>query len=115
MARAIPSVFFLRFKNFVYGYEYCVYGDWGCVYITVLQKIDNIEAAVFDYETANVMNNIVSVFTELLETDAIEVKNPVALNQLNMLMGECLSAMQNKDYLLLADLLEYKLKPMIGG
>ena len=81
--------------------------------MTITQKIDNIEAAIFDYEIANVANNIVSVFSEIIDSGAVNTGNPGILNRLNALMGECLTAMQNKDYLLLADQLEYQLKPMI--
>ena len=83
--------------------------------MTITQKIDNIEAAIFDYEIANVMNNIANVFSEILESGAVDSKDPQALVKLNMLMGDCIAAIQNKDYLSLADQLEYLLKPMIGG
>jgi hypothetical protein len=83
--------------------------------LDLLQKIENIEAAIFDYEIANVSNNVVSVFSEIVESGLVNTKNPEALNRLNALMGACLSAMQNRDYLLLADQLEYRLKLLIGG
>ena len=83
--------------------------------MTILEKIDNIEAAIFDYEIANVMNNIANVFSEIIDSCAVDTNNPGMLNRLNLLMGECVSAMQYKDYMLLADQLEYKLKPMIAG
>ena len=83
--------------------------------MTIIEKIDNIEAAIFDYEIANVPNNVVSVFSELIETGVFDKNNAGYLNQLNFLMSACLNAMQNKDYLFLADQLEYKLKPLIGG
>jgi len=81
--------------------------------MTLVEKIDNIQKAIFDYEIANVAGNIVSVFQETIDTQTIDVKNPQVLNQFNQLMGECMSALQNKDYLLLADLLEYRMKPML--
>ena len=83
--------------------------------MTLLQKIENIETAIFDYEIKNVMNNIVSVFTEIIETNAINVNEPDMINNLNKLMSDCIAAMNDKDYLLLADYLEFFLKPMIGG
>ena len=83
--------------------------------MTILEKIDNIETAIFDYEITNVMNNTVSVFSEIIDGGAIDINSQNMLNRLNILMGECLSAMQNKDYLLLADQLEYKLKPLLGA
>jgi len=80
----------------------------------ILQKIDNIETAIFDYEIKNVMNNVVSVFTEIIETNTINANEPGRISKLNSLMSDCLAAMNDKDYLLLADYLEYLLKPMIG-
>lgn len=81
--------------------------------MTIIEKIDNIESAIFDYEIANIANNVVSVFTEVIDTGSFETKGKQALTQLNAVLGACLLAMQNKDYLQLADQLEYKLKPMI--
>ena len=81
--------------------------------MTIIQKIDNIMSAIFDYEITNVANNIVSVFSEIIDSNAINTKDTAALNQLNVLMGDCLNSMQKKDYLLLADQLEYELKPIL--
>ena len=83
--------------------------------MTLIQKIDDIETAIFDYETKNVMIDIAGLFSEIIDSGAVETNNPSMLNQLNKLMVDCLSSMQNKDYLLLADQLEFVLKPMIEG
>lgn len=83
--------------------------------MTISDKINNIQKAIFDYEVANIANNTVSVFTEIIESRAAHAGDANFLNRLNSLMGLCLMAMQNKDYLLLADQLEYQLKPLIGG
>ena len=83
--------------------------------MTVLEKIDNLEAAIFDYQIANIPNNTVNIFTEVIETGAIDTNNANLLIRLNVLMGACITAMQKKDYLLLADQLEFQLKPLIGG
>jgi len=83
--------------------------------MTLPQRIDNIETAIFDYEVANVANNIANVFYEIVDGRIIDVDNPEVMGRFNLVMGACLSAMQKKDYLLLADQLEYELKPMIRG
>ena len=83
--------------------------------MTTIQKIENIESAIFDYEVVDVANNIINVFTEVIDNNMIDKNNPNVLLRLNTLMGDCLSAMKNKDYLLLADQLEYKLIPMLKG
>jgi hypothetical protein len=83
--------------------------------MTIQQKIMNIETAIFDYEITNIANNVVNVFSDIVESGAVGIGNPDQLNRLNALMGACLSAMQKKDYLLLADNLEYQLMPLLGG
>ena len=83
--------------------------------MAVVQKVDDIEAAIFDYDIKNVMIDITGVFSEIIDSGAVETNNPNMLNQFNKLMADCLAAMQNKDYLLLADQLEFNLKPMIEG
>ena len=81
--------------------------------MTITEKIENVQKAVFDYETATVANNTVSVFSEIIEANRIDTRNANTVKRLNDLMGACLGALQNRDYLLLADLLEYELKPMV--
>jgi len=81
--------------------------------MTILEKIDNVIFAIFDFETMNIANNIINIFSEIIDTNLIDTKVPFLLNQINSLMANCLNAMQNKDYLLLADYLEYQLKPML--
>ena len=83
--------------------------------MTVLEKIDNIENAIFDYQIMNIAGNLVNIFTEIIDAGLIEANNQVKLTKLNKIMSDSLSAMQSKDYLLLADKLEYELKPMIGA
>ena len=83
--------------------------------MSIITKIDSIEEAIFNYEIADTANDLVGVFTEIVETGVIGAGDSSALSRFNALMGKCLAAMQNRDYLLLADLMEYQLKPMIGG
>ena len=83
--------------------------------MALIQKIDEIENSIFDYEINNIMNDIVSVFSQIVENNMIDTNDLSTLNKINMLMGNCINSMQNKDYLLLADQLEYELKPIIGG
>jgi len=78
-----------------------------------MEKIDNVVLAIFDFETMNVANNIISIFSDIIDTNLVDTKDPHLLKQINSLMANCLNAMQNKDYLLLADYLEYQLKPIL--
>ena len=60
------------------------------------------------------MGDTVNIFSEIIEKGLIDVKNDRQLYSLNTIMNDCLKAMQYNDYLLLADYLEYNLKPIIG-
>jgi hypothetical protein len=81
----------------------------------LLFKIENVQASIFDYELANVSNNVVNIFTQIVESGVVSPSDAPELSRLNQLMSACLSAMQASDYLLLADLLEFELKPLIGA
>ena len=81
----------------------------------LLEKMTNIQSSIFDYEVKNISGNVVNIFTEIIESRRIDTSNPQVMMSLNTLMSRCLTAMQSSDYLLLADLMEYELKPMLGG
>ena len=81
----------------------------------IMEKLSNVQASIFDYEIKNVSSNLVNVFSEIIDNKLIDQNNPAKMNFLNSLMNHCLVAMQKKDYLLIADLLEYELKPLVGG
>jgi hypothetical protein len=83
--------------------------------MSILSRIDAIETDIFKYEVSRTADELVSIFSDVLDTGAVSASDTVALVKFNSFMGECLGAMQSKDYLLLADLLEYRLKPMMGG
>ena len=81
----------------------------------IVEKLTNIQASIFDYETEDVSANLVNIFSEIVNDKLIDQNNPDKMSFLNNLMNHCLAAMQKKDYLLIADLLEYELKPLVGG
>ena len=81
----------------------------------IMEKLTNVQASIFDYEIKNVSNNLVNIFSEIIDNKLIDQNNQGKMNLLNNLMNHCLVAMQKKDYLLLADILEYELKPLVGG
>ena len=83
--------------------------------MNLTEKMENVQASIFDYEIKDLSNNIVNIFTEVIERKLISSSDVEKLNYLNALMSHCLRAMQSADYLRLADLLEYELKPLVGG
>ena len=83
--------------------------------MNLTEKMENVQTSIFDYEIKDLSNNIVNIFTEIIENKLISSSDVEKLNYLNALMNHCLRSMQNADYLRLADLIEYELKPMVGG
>jgi len=83
--------------------------------MNLTEKMENVQSSIFDYEIKDLSNNIVNIFTEVIESKLISSSDVEKLNYLNALMNHCLNSMQNADYLRLADLLEYELKPLVGG
>jgi hypothetical protein len=82
--------------------------------MSVILQIKNLESDIAKYEILKTADNLVDLLSSVINTDVVNAGDSASLVKLNALMGECLVAMQNKDYLLLADILEYRLKPMIG-
>ena len=80
-----------------------------------MEKLSNIQASIFDYEIKNVSTNLVNIFSEIIDNKLIDQNSQGKMNHLNNLMNHCLVAIQKKDYLLIADLLEFELKPLVGG
>ncbi|MCL2146428.1 MAG: hypothetical protein FWH52_01350 [Synergistaceae bacterium] len=81
----------------------------------IMDKLREIEKNIFDYNISGVPGDVVNLFSFIIENNATCHPDVNMLNSLNKLMAECLAAMQSCDYLLLADLLSYKLSPILGG
>ena len=81
----------------------------------LMGKLEQIEKDIFEYCIGGVNNEVVNLFTTAIENNVVSSTNTQQLAVLNTVMGECLVAMQNSDYLLLADLLRYRLTPVLGG
>ncbi|MEN6325463.1 MAG: hypothetical protein ABFD18_04530 [Syntrophomonas sp.] len=52
--------------------------------------------------------------TEILEKNRLDLNNSDILRSFNDIMQNSMQAFMNKDYLLLADLLEYRLIPLLN-
>ena len=81
----------------------------------LMDKLNSIERDIFEYSINNISNNVVNIFSYIIEKNIISGSDTARLASLNMVMSDCLNAMQSCDYLLLADTLKYRLKPVLGG
>jgi hypothetical protein len=80
-----------------------------------IEKLLSIEKDIYEYSVGSVPNDVVGLFSGIIEGNLIDSSDSQRLIALNQIMGECLSAMQTCDYLLLADMLRYELKPVLEG
>ena len=78
-----------------------------------MDRLEHIEKDIFEYNTESINSDVVSVFSYVIENNLISSVDAQRLMSLNVIMGECLTAMQSCDYLLLADLLKYRLTPIL--
>ena len=77
----------------------------------IIKNIENIEKNIFDYNINNIMENMISQIDLIYNlVNNHSVKN---INILNNVLKYITIALENKDHLLLADLLEYELKPIL--
>ncbi len=76
--------------------------------------INNIQEKIFSFDTGNIPREIAEILARILEGRAIETEDPRQIQNLNEMMNTVFSAITNHDYLLLADVLEYQLKPFLG-
>ena len=81
----------------------------------LMDKLSHVEKDIFEYSTGNINNDVVNMFSFVIENGLIGSSDTQGLASLNQIMSECLTAMQNSDYLLLADLLRYRLMTVLGG
>jgi len=79
----------------------------------IIKNIEKIINEIYDYDIKFLINNLIQIFTDILNCNDL-IKFPTLLNKCNSIITGCYLAVQKKDYLLVADLLEYELKPMIG-
>jgi len=76
-----------------------------------IKRIEEIERLIFDFEIQPAMQEFASLTEEvILESGSLP---PEKLEKLLWIINMMNSALANKDYLLLNDLLEYELTPFI--
>lgn len=78
---------------------------------TLLTSIEEIQNAIFAYEIERFTNQFVKL-TDLLIAgmQGLSAQDQAVLNPV---LNAILASYEHKDYLLLADLLEYELKPLL--
>lgn len=78
----------------------------------IWQDINKAEEQLFSYRIDEASSTFLAIVDQLQE---LLSQRPEAEGQMLPVLEELLEAMQNKDYLLVADLLEYRLKSLLGS
>lgn len=77
-------------------------------------EINDIQKKIFCYDLQGIMEQVTNLMTEILEKNRLDLNNSDILRSFNDIMQNSMQAFMNKDYLLLADLLEYRLIPLLN-
>jgi hypothetical protein len=79
----------------------------------LLTMIDDIQGSVFDYQLKRLSELIIQLVEKLMVlASSLPTDKQVAMNKV---LTAILNSYENKDYLLMADLLEYELKPLLAA
>jgi len=76
------------------------------------EMLNRLNNSIFSFEVQEIPVYLTDFFGAVIEMQAIDINNINHLQTYNTIMKNCLEAMQNRDYLLLSDILEYELKPL---
>lgn len=79
----------------------------------MLVVINKLQDTVFDDQIMNIKQDFINLVNELERITPYVSKNTMEAYN-NQILLPMLRAFENQDYLLLADLAEYELKPFIG-
>lgn len=78
------------------------------------EMIRQVEESIFSFDVPNISVQLTDLMGAIVERQLIDVNNMEQLQIFNQLMRVSLEALQNRDYLLLADIVEYRLKTMLN-
>jgi hypothetical protein len=78
---------------------------------SVIAKIKDVENNIFEYNISTIMSDFIFIIDEIY--NFMKNLNEYGINRMNQILNALTIALENKDYLLLADLLSYELKPII--
>jgi len=81
----------------------------------IAARINETQKMIFDYDVSTLPNRLMELMAAIIEQPAFDMTDGSKLVFFNKIMETSLQAMQNQDYLLLADIMEYKLKPFLNS
>jgi hypothetical protein len=76
--------------------------------------IRNIQADIFAYNVGELPGKVTGLFEQVLASDLLCNLNAGEMQRFNKMFEACLHSLQDKDYLRLADTLEYEIGPLIA-
>ncbi len=76
--------------------------------------INQIETNIFTHDVDLVAVQINDLMMDIMEKEIVSQNDVSIIQGFNRILQGSMQAVQNKDYLLLADILEFRLKPFLG-
>lgn len=85
----------------------------GGIGLQIQGAMDTLQRDIFAYKTDNIPAQLSAMMTAILEAPAFDINDMQKIRDFNLLLQLSLQALQNQDYLLLADLIEFRIKPFL--
>ncbi|PKM77597.1 MAG: hypothetical protein CVU90_07035 [Firmicutes bacterium HGW-Firmicutes-15] len=79
----------------------------------VQEYMSHLQEDVFDYNIDTIPNQLSELMTAIIEKPAFDINDLQKIQTFNLLMQSSLQALKNRDYLLLADIIEFELKTFL--
>jgi hypothetical protein len=75
---------------------------------------DNVQDSIFTYKVGELPAQVTDLFENILSSETLSKLAANDAQRFNQLFRACLESLQNKDYLHLADILQYEIIPMLS-
>jgi len=79
------------------------------------EQIKQLQKDIFAYNIELVPAQLSDLMTTIIEKGAFDLSDINRVQRFNQIMQASLKALQNQDYLLLADIIEYELEKILPG
>jgi len=83
--------------------------------VNLSEMFKKLEEDIFAYEVSGIPVRVSELMTNIVNRQAFDLGDAKKLLEFNRIMQASLEAIQNKDYLLLADIITYRLEPMLSS
>jgi hypothetical protein len=81
--------------------------------LDILALNENIQDSIFTYKVGELPAQVTSLFENIVSSGTLSLLAADDIQRFNQFFRVCLESLQNRDYLHLADVLQYEIIPML--